>query len=222
MQNKKRLIFAHRGLHGGGVPENSLAAFGLAVEAGLGIELDVQLTRDGVPVVFHDKTLKRMCGDSRRVSAVSFDEIRLLRLEETKEIIPTLKEVLELVDGRQCLLIETKLPKFHIWHHRLERAIVPLLTAYKGNYMMQSFNKYSMRYLKRRLPDIKCGILSGSMYPQPEGFDFISYKISGLTAGKATELKRRYPCIIGWGAYTFKLEGAENEMKELGLDGIIV
>lgn len=54
--------YAHRGLHGPGVPENSLPAFRRAARKGVGVELDVQLTRDGVPVVFHDKSLLRMCG----------------------------------------------------------------------------------------------------------------------------------------------------------------
>ena len=55
---------AHRGLHDNrtSAPENSLEAFRMAVEAGYGIEMDVQLTKDNIPVVFHDKTLKRMCG----------------------------------------------------------------------------------------------------------------------------------------------------------------
>ena len=54
--------YAHRGLHGNGIPENSLAAFRLAAEAGCGIELDVQLSRDGEVMVFHDYTLTRMTG----------------------------------------------------------------------------------------------------------------------------------------------------------------
>ena len=57
--------YAHRGLHDNetDAPENSMAAFRKAVDTGYGIELDVQLTKDRIPVVFHDESLKRVCGD---------------------------------------------------------------------------------------------------------------------------------------------------------------
>ena len=67
--------YAHRGLHGGGVPENSMAAFRRAVEAGYGIELDVHLSRDGEVVVFHDETLVRMTGCERRLAELTLDEL---------------------------------------------------------------------------------------------------------------------------------------------------
>ena len=59
--------YAHRGLHGDGVPENSLEAFELACQAGFGIELDVQLSSDGEVVVFHDYTLNRMTGVDKKL-----------------------------------------------------------------------------------------------------------------------------------------------------------
>lgn len=68
-------LYAHRGLHGGDVPENSLAAFSRAVEAGYGIELDVQLTRDGFLVVHHDASLKRVCGADLRICDITFEEL---------------------------------------------------------------------------------------------------------------------------------------------------
>ena len=60
----KGYYYAHRGLHDNNsdAPENSMAAFRKAVDAGYGIELDVQLTKDRIPVIFHDDTLKRVCG----------------------------------------------------------------------------------------------------------------------------------------------------------------
>lgn len=66
----RKTAFAHRGLHGAGASENSLEAFEAACQAGFGVELDVQLSRDGVAVVFHDDTLFRMTGDARRVDEV--------------------------------------------------------------------------------------------------------------------------------------------------------
>ena len=85
--------FAHRGLHGGDAKENTLPAFARACEAGIGIELDVQLSKDGEVVVFHDDDLKRMTGDSRRVDEVTLAELRRFPLG-----IPTFEEALTLID----------------------------------------------------------------------------------------------------------------------------
>ena len=100
--------YAHRGLHGDGVPENSLEAFRLACEAGYGIELDVQTARDGTVVVFHDYNLSRMTGKDALLSELDLSELKSLRLYGTQESIPTLREVLDLVDGRVPILVELK------------------------------------------------------------------------------------------------------------------
>ena len=86
--------FAHRGLHSEdkSVPENSLEAFRLAAAAGYGVELDVQLTKDGQVVVFHDDTLDRVCGVPGRVDEKSYNELKLLRLCGTEQRIPLLTE----------------------------------------------------------------------------------------------------------------------------------
>ena len=103
--------WAHRGLHDKkrGIPENSFPAFRAAIEAGDGIELDVHLTKDGQLVVFHDDTFERICEDGG-VEDTSYEEMQKYRLAETKERIPLLSEVLQLVDGKVPLLIEVKLP----------------------------------------------------------------------------------------------------------------
>ena len=104
-------FFAHRGLHDNNhqIPENSLAAFQRAVDAGYGIELDVQLSADRTPVVFHDATLGRMCGINRRVNELTFAELRQLSLVNTKEHIPSFQEALALVNGKVPLLVELKM-----------------------------------------------------------------------------------------------------------------
>ena len=95
--------YAHRGLHGPGVPENSLAAFRRAAEAGYGAELDVHLTRDGRLVVIHDGDLERMCGVPGRVAEKTAEELAALRLAGSEEHIPLLEEVLPLFAGRAPL-----------------------------------------------------------------------------------------------------------------------
>ncbi|MBQ5791548.1 MAG: glycerophosphodiester phosphodiesterase, partial [Clostridia bacterium] len=100
--------YAHRGLHGNGVPENSLLAFGEAVKKGFGIELDVQLSADGVVMVFHDYTLIRMTGKEEKLKNLTAEELQALSLAGTEQTIPTFREVLELVDGKVPLLVELK------------------------------------------------------------------------------------------------------------------
>ena len=100
--------YAHRGLWTSRIPENSMSAFEYAARRGVGIELDIQPTRDGRIVVFHDDDLYRMCGVKAKVCDLTLAELRRLRLKDTNEVIPTLAEVLRLVRGRVPLLIEIK------------------------------------------------------------------------------------------------------------------
>ena len=103
-------FFAHRGLHDNGsdAPENSMAAFRKAVDAGYGIELDVQLTADLVPVIFHDPDLKRVCGVNRQVRDCTFAQLQEYTLFGSSERIPALEEFLRMVDGRVPLIVEYK------------------------------------------------------------------------------------------------------------------
>ena len=102
------IMLAHRGLHGGSIAENSIPAFAAAADRGIGIELDVRLSSDGEVVIFHDDTLERMTGMSGGVSNYTAKELAKLSLADTGYGIPTLREVLALVNGRVPLLVELK------------------------------------------------------------------------------------------------------------------
>ena len=106
--------YAHRGLWNAaeGVPENSLPAFARAAEQGYAIELDIQITKDGRIVVFHDDTLDRVCGVHGRVDEFTFEELRGMRLCGTQETIPLLTEVFEVMGGRTPMIIELKTAAF--------------------------------------------------------------------------------------------------------------
>lgn len=95
--------YAHRGLWDDKRPENSIAAFEAAAQAGVGCELDVRITLDGRLVVFHDATLERMCGRPERVDTLAFRDIRRLRLPDGSSI-PTLEEALEAMAGWPTLI----------------------------------------------------------------------------------------------------------------------
>ena len=97
-------VYAHRGLWGGPrVPENSGAAFHAARTQDVGVELDVRLSSDGVPFVFHDATLERMCGKSAALGSLSADELECVLLPNGYPI-PKLGDVLDIMEDRPVLI----------------------------------------------------------------------------------------------------------------------
>ena len=109
--NLSEFSYAHRGLWDEAAPENSAEAFRFAVQAGLGAECDVHLSRDGVPVVHHDNNLVRMTGHDARIGELDIDEITALTLIDTKQTVPTLSDVLKIMD-KLPLLVELKIDEF--------------------------------------------------------------------------------------------------------------
>ena len=154
--------YAHRGLHDGQNPENSLAAFAAAVEAGYGIELDVQLSRDGVAMVFHDATLARVCGREGRVADYTAAELQRFALcGKEMHTIPTFEQVLRLVDGRVPLLVEVK-GYMHV--APVCEATAALLDAYHGPYLIESFSPYVVHWFKKNRPAVIRGQLSSRLF----------------------------------------------------------
>ncbi len=156
---KGELLFAHRGLHDNhaGIPENSMTAFRKAVEAGFGMELDVQITKDGIPVIFHDFTLRRMCNEAGKIEDYTYEELQAFRLLGTDEKIPTLKEFLAMVAGRVPLIVELKAE----W---LDVSVCPaadrLLSDYQGGYCIESFNPLALLWYRRNHKEVMRGQLS--------------------------------------------------------------
>lgn len=158
--------YAHRGLHQekDRIPENSLSAFKLAVENNYGIELDVQLSKDGEPVIFHDNNLKRVCGLDKLVVDLTFAELRNLNLYNSKEKIPHLQEVLDLVDGQIPLIVEFKLESFDT---KICDIVAPYLDSYKGVYCVESFHPAVVNWYKKNRPHIIRGQLSANeLFPK--------------------------------------------------------
>lgn len=152
--------YAHRGLFGGEIPENSLAAFEAACRAGYGIELDVALSKDGVPTVFHDATLARMCGAEGKVSDYTSEELSKMPLGGHPEhTIPTLREVLDLVNGRVPLIVEFKVDPSEK-PDALCEAAMSLLDKYAGEFCVESFNSFAVRWFRRHRPLLVRGQLS--------------------------------------------------------------
>lgn len=152
------VLYAHRGLFDNktDAPENSLPAFQKAVEAGYGIELDVQLSKDGIPVVFHDASLKRMCGVEGNVWDYPLSELKQLKLADSNAEVPTLAEVLDVVDGKVPLIIEYKL---YIPQTKVCRLVNDLLRSYTGAYCIESFHPLALLWYRRHRPDVVRGQL---------------------------------------------------------------
>ncbi len=159
------IAYAHRGLFGKekDVPENSLFAFRRAVETGVGIELDVQLSADGEVMVFHDEHLLRMTGVDASVYEKDVAFLQTLALGESQETIPTLQEVLKLVDGKVPLLIEIK--SDHAWREVCEKTAL-LLDAYAGAYMVESFHPFVVAWFRQNRPCVVRGQLSARLWKE--------------------------------------------------------
>ncbi len=154
-----RIPYAHRGLHGAEVPENSLAAFRLAAEKGYGIELDVHLTWDGQLAVLHDSTLKRMCGVEGNVAEMTARELGACRLAGTGEAVPMLEEVLKAVEQYHPPLIVELKSDGKSWRMLPQRAL-KTMEGYEGFWCAESFDPRMLRALKRRAPQIVRGQLA--------------------------------------------------------------
>ena len=149
--------FAHRGLHGPGVPENSLAAFRAALDIGAGIECDVRLSADGEPVIFHDHDLHRLCASALAIEATSAAILKGQRLLSTNEHIPPLNDLLSLVGGRVPLLIELKTRGGNA--AKLAAAVLAGLSGYDGPVGVMSFDAAVSRFLRRHAPDRRRGLV---------------------------------------------------------------
>lgn len=171
--------YAHRGLHDNAsdAPENSLLSFKKAVDAGYGIEFDVQLTRDRIPVVFHDESLVRVCGVSGNVRDYTLAELSQFKLMNSGERIPTLRQALDTVGGRVPLIIEIKI------HEDVDAVCAKadeLIAAYKGPYCIESFDPRAVRWYKRHRPQVVRGQLSSDFNTKTHKQTFSEFLVHHL------------------------------------------
>lgn len=152
----KSNLIAHRGLHNEKYPENSLGAFKRAIRKNYIIELDVHLLKDNAVVVFHDDNLYRMTRKRKVIKDLTYDELKKIKLLNSNYTIPTLKKVLDLVDGRVPLIIELK---YDVKAGLLEKEVVKLLDNYSGKFCVKSFNPLSVRWFKKNRPSYIRGLL---------------------------------------------------------------
>lgn len=155
----KARYIAHRGLfdNSGDAPENTILAFKRAVDAGYGIELDIQLSKDKKVVVTHDYTLERICGVDKNIRDLSYQELSKFRILNSTETAPLLIDTLRVVNGKVPLIIELKAE----WDYKeLCTLTANILSTYTGEYCIESFSPYVVGWYKRNYPEITRGQLA--------------------------------------------------------------
>ena len=204
--------YAHRGLHRVGLPENSPAAFAAAIERGMGIECDIQRSRDGQAMVFHDATLDRLTAEQGSVAERNAEELGRIQLTGGTDTIPTLRQLLNQVAGRVPLLIEIKSPKGS--HGRISAlclAVRRVLEGYQGSHAIMSFDPRIVGWFARHSPLTVRGLvvteeddkaLPGMVrrrlalwHARP---DFLAYDIRDLPSRFAAGQRRRGLPVLTW------------------------
>jgi glycerophosphoryl diester phosphodiesterase len=212
---------AHRGLHdvSKGRPENSRAAIRAAIAKGYGIEIDLQMSADQQPMVFHDYTLERLTKESGPVAMRAAQDLSAIALKGGDEGIPTFAEVLQLVSGQVPLLVEFKDQDGAMGENvgPLEKAAAAILTGYDGPVAVMSFNPHSVARMAEFSPEIARGIVTSSYlyedWPFGRGicdrlreipdFDavqasFISHELADLERPRVADLKEAGADVLCW------------------------
>ncbi len=230
------LYIAHRGLHDAesGIPENSLLAFERAVMAGFAIENDIHLTKDGEVVVFHDDELQRLCGVHGRPEEMTLAELKELSLGDTDEKIPTLRECLDVIDGKVPLLIEFKIKSGS--SAPLCSAADRILREYNGKYFVQSFYPFVLSWYKKNRKEVLRGQLAAKfngdkLHMRMLGMllfnclarpDFVSYEYEtkGAFGRRICTLLGAFP--VGW---TFEkqeaIDASKNDFRSYIFEGFL-
>ncbi len=223
------LNFAHRGLHDikNGIPENSLAAFRAAAEAGYGAELDVRLSKDGEVVVFHDNDLKRVCGLEGRVEDFDLEKVRTIKLCGTEETIPLFSDVLSIFrDKGGPLIVEIKTGARNA---ELCRKTYEQLKKFPGVYCIESFSPVIVNWFRKNAPEVFRGQLAGTpesykgSVPAPVGHilsscivtvfnkpDFIAYQICERPK-RVLKMREKGVLLFAWTSRTPDTNEAKND-----------
>ena len=186
--------YAHRGLHGNGIPENSMAAFKAALDHGYGIELDIHLLKDGNLAVMHDSLLNRTTGQPGHIEDLTTEELKNYRLEGTDETIPEFMDVLTLYNGKAPLIIELKPERNN--QNQLAEAVCRMMDTYTGVYCLESFDPRCMAWLKKNRPDIIRGFLT-------ENFTKTRNDLPEYLRFALTHCLTNFMCVPDFVAYKF-------------------
>jgi glycerophosphoryl diester phosphodiesterase len=212
---------AHRGFHdvSAGRSENSPAAFRAAIERGYGIELDVQLSKDGQAMVFHDYALDRLTEQSGSIHLRTASDLSQIKLKGGNDPIPTLSDVVALVAGRVPLLVEIKDQDGDMGASigPLEAATAQALHGYDGDVAVMSFNPHAVARMAELAPDLPRGIVTSAYryndWPLSKavcdtlreipdydrtGACFISHEVDDLSRPRVAALRKAGAMVCCW------------------------
>lgn len=232
-----RLPVAHRALHDeAGRPENSLAAIQAAIDAGYAIEIDLQLSSDGVAMVFHDEELARMTGVNGLLAERTAGELVAMPLRGGDAGMPLFADVLALVGGRVPLLIELKDQTLAMAETdgQLEAETARLLADYRGAAAVMSFNPHTVAHMARLAPGIARGLITSAYEPaewtplspatcarlrdipdyDASESSFISHEAADLARPRVAELKAAGAAVLCWTIRSPEMERAARKVAD--------
>ena len=230
---------AHRGYfdNDSDAPENTLAAFQRAIDHGYAIEIDTQVTADGTVIVLHDKSLLRTSGVDKNVENMTDAELAQCRIFKSDQHVPTLREVLDLIDGKVPLLVEIK-GEAGDDVANISAKTAEELDKYQGVYVVQSFNPFALQWWMKNRPDVPRGILAKDFIADGEGQsivnrlalsgmftnvlcrpNFISYELK--SSGQLTFAAMKKLSNLDCFAWTLKSQAELDEAHAQGFKGYI-
>ena len=224
---------AHRGLHGEGRAENSVAAFAAAIEKGYAIELDIQMSADGEAMVFHDYELSRLTAEKGPTRQRSAADLGAMTLADGSHI-PTLEAVLKHVSGQVGVLVEIKDQDGAMGADigPLEARVAEILNAYRGPVAVMSLNPHAVYHMQRLAPDVARGLTTCSFseenWPllprgradelieipdfEATGSCFISHHFKSLDLPAVNRIRQGGDPVLSW---TIRSEAEEHEARRL-------
>ena len=205
-----RWEYAHRGLHSAEIPENSLEAAGAAIQAGMGIECDIQRSCDGAPMVFHDWELERLTHERGPTDKRSLAELEQMQLKGGTGHIPSLSALLHRIDGAVPLLIEVKSKPDYL----IEPSCVAVheeLKGYSGDCAVMSFDPRVSEWFGQNAPEIVRGlVMREDRYGHTQTFeereaaflkaepDFLAYHVAAVSNSWVQNLRERGLPVLTW------------------------
>lgn len=193
LKTLSKWAYAHRGLHGDGIPENSLKAFRHAVAEGYGAELDVHLLADGNLAVIHDSSLKRTAGADIDIEQLTTEDLQKYYLEDTLECIPEFSQVLSIFEEKAPIIVELKSKGNNV--DALCRAVCRYLDDYSGEYCIESFDPRCVFWFRKHRPKVVRGQLAEN-YFKTENFK-LPFLVKILMANHLTNFLT-YPDFIAY------------------------
>ena len=209
--------YAHRGLHGAGRVENSRGAFQAALEHGLGIECDIQRSRDNAAMLVHDWELDRLTGVTGPTASYSADELAQIAFLDSENKLAQLADLLALVDGKVPLLIEIKSRR----RYDVEESCIAVRDAlkdYRGAHAVMSFDPRVSRWFRRNSPQTLHGLV---IREDEKGMtqkawqrhfalwlarpDFVAYHVMALPNPMTCGLRKAGMPILTWTADSAEL-----------------